>query len=339
MPTDHPEFVHSSTPGQAERLIEEVVASVSAAGGRAVIGPWLGEVGFEVLYWIPFLHWLCRTHAIGPENVTVVSRGGAEAWYQGLCDRYVDVFDSLTTEEFRKTTLELWSATGGLQKQVHFRDWDERILNVTLGEEWHDRALIHPMLVYRLFRNVWQAALPLREFLDRAAYPRWRRPEDEALVSTLPEDFTAVRFYFRESFSDTPANRALVHDVIGRLASRRPVVLLNTGVVVDDHVDAEPATGPGILRPLAGVPPARNLYAQSVIIARARLFVGTYGGLAHVGPFYGVPAVGFATDPTTINPVHLTLHRRTAAEHGTWLAVVDGRGFDLLDAAAGMPGR
>jgi hypothetical protein len=332
MPTDHPEFVHPSTPGQAERLIEEAVASVRSAGGRAVVGPWLGEVGFEVLYWIPFLHWLFRTHGLDPAGVTVVSRGGAEPWYAGLCGSYMDVFEALTPEEFRAATLELWSSTGGLQKQVRVREWDERVLDATVGRSWRERALLHPQLLYRLFRNVWQGALPLRDFLDRAAYPPWHTPQDDELVRGLPGEFTAVRFYFRDSFPDTPANRALVRSVIERLAAKRPVVLLNPALAVDDHVDAEHDGDPRVLRPLAGVAPQRNLHAQSAVLARARMFAGTYGGLAHLAPFYGVPTVAFATDPAEINPVHLTLGRRTAAKYHTPLAVVDARAFDLLAA-------
>jgi hypothetical protein len=334
MPTDHPEFVHPSLPGEAERLIGEAAAAVEAADGRVVVGPWLGEVGFEVLYWIPFLHWLFERHGIDPEHVTVVSRGGVEPWYNGLCGRYVEIFDSLTPDEFRRATLELWQTTGGLQKQVVVRPWDQQVLDATLGEAWRGQALLHPQLLYRLFRNVWQAALPLRDFLDRAVHRPWRRPDDDGLTAKLPEDFTAVRFYFRDSFPDTPANRALVHDVIERLAARRPVVLLNTGVVVDEHLDAEPVSDPLVLRPLVGVAAGRNLLAQSVAAARARLFVGTYGGLAHLAPFYGVPTIGFASDPAEINPVHLALARRTAAAYDTSLAIVDRAGFELLDAAA-----
>ena len=146
-----------------------------------------------------------------------------------------------------------------------------------------------------------------------------------------------MRFYFRDSFPDTPVNRALVQEVVERLAARRPVVLLNPGVVVDEHHDAEPAGSRRVLRPLAGVAPERNLYVQSAVVARAGLFVGTYGGLAHLAPFYGVPTIGFATDPAEINPVHLTLARRTAARYGTSLAVIDGQGFALLDTLAAQP--
>ena len=155
---------------------------------------------------------------------------------------------------------------------------------------------------------------------------RKRRPR-------LPEEFTAVRFYFRDSFPDTPENRELVHDVVERLAERRPVVLLNTGVVVDEHLDAEPPASERILRPLAGIEAARNLAAQSAVVARAKLFVGTYGGLAHLAPFYGVPTLGFASDPREINPVHLTVARRTAVVYDTPLAVVTPATYELLEAA------
>ena len=184
--------------------------------------------------------------------MTVVSRGGAEPWYDGLCDRYVDVFDALTTEEFREATLELWEATGGLQKQVVVRAVGRAgPRRRARGELARAGARSTRMLMYRLFRNVWQGALPLRDFLDRACHRPWPAGGRGA-AGALPEEFTAVRFYFRESFPDTPENRALVHEVVDRLAARRPVVLLNTGVVVDDHHDAEPAAGGRILRPLAG---------------------------------------------------------------------------------------
>ena len=330
MPTDHPEFVHPSQPGAADALIRETLAVIETANGRTVVGPWLGEVGFEVLYWIPFLHWLFERHGITADDVTVVSRGGAEPWYHGLAGRYVDVFEHVTAEDFRRQTLELWAQTGGLQKQVAVRAWDEQVLDATLGEGWRDQALLHPQLLYRLFRNVWQGALPLRDFLDRAVHRPWVKPE---AAGEPPDEFTAVRFYFRDSFPDTPENRELVHDVLERLAARRPVVLLNTGVVVDEHLDAEPPASERILRTLTGVEAARNLAAQSAVVARASLFVGTYGGLAHLAPFYGVPTVGFASDPREINPVHLTVARRTAVAYDTPLAVVGAAAYKLLEAA------
>ena len=40
-----------------EERLEREIAVVASGSGPIVAGPWLSEVGFEVLYWIPFLRW------------------------------------------------------------------------------------------------------------------------------------------------------------------------------------------------------------------------------------------------------------------------------------------
>ena len=45
--------------------------------GPIVIGPWIGEVGFELLYLIPFLNRALRTYKLEDRRLVVVSRGGA----------------------------------------------------------------------------------------------------------------------------------------------------------------------------------------------------------------------------------------------------------------------
>jgi hypothetical protein len=55
--------------------------------------------------------------------------------------------------------------------------------------------------------------------------------------------------------------------------------------------------------------PERNLAVQSAVIARARAFVGTYGGYSYLAPFYGVSAVAFYSQ-RTFKPQHLHLAQR-----------------------------
>ena len=43
---------------RTEWSFEHELEAVVARGRRLVVGPWLSEVGFEALYWVPFLHWL-----------------------------------------------------------------------------------------------------------------------------------------------------------------------------------------------------------------------------------------------------------------------------------------
>ena len=52
-----------------------------------VAGPWLGEVGFELLYWVPFLRWFAERFHVAPERLLVVSRGGTASWYRPFAGR------------------------------------------------------------------------------------------------------------------------------------------------------------------------------------------------------------------------------------------------------------
>ena len=66
-----------------------------------VVGPWCGEVGFELLYWIPFVQWLVERARIDGQRLVVVTRGGASVWYRGLTSRSVEIFDLITADAVR----------------------------------------------------------------------------------------------------------------------------------------------------------------------------------------------------------------------------------------------
>ena len=57
-------------------------AALAAEGWPILAGPWLGEVGFEVLYWAPFLRWFAEEFHVDPARIIVISRGGTASWYQ-----------------------------------------------------------------------------------------------------------------------------------------------------------------------------------------------------------------------------------------------------------------
>src|SRR5690349_23710512 len=45
-----------------------------------LVGPFRSEVGFEAMYWLPFLERL-RADGIAPDRMIPITRGGAAAWY------------------------------------------------------------------------------------------------------------------------------------------------------------------------------------------------------------------------------------------------------------------
>ncbi len=128
-------------------------------------------------------------------------------------------------------------------------------------------------------------------------------PPSHPVLSTLPAEYIAAKFYFSQSFPDTPANRAFVHRTIAAASEQAPVVLLSAGAQLDDHRDA----------PLGSTSPVHtidaevrdNLAAQSAVVARARRFVGTYGGFSYLAPLYGVDSLSFFSARDKLVPFHL----------------------------------
>jgi hypothetical protein len=69
--------------------------------------------------------------------------------------------------------------------------------------------------------------------------------------------------------------------------------------------------------------PRTNLDVQSHVIARSRAFLGTYGGLSYLPPYYGVKSLSFYSDATAFSSLHLDLARRefTRLQPGSFVAL------------------
>jgi hypothetical protein len=82
--------------------------------------------------------------------------------------------------------------------------------------------------------------------------------------------------------------------------------------------------------------PRNNLEVQTKVIARAKAFVGTYGGLSYLAPFYGVPGIAFYSDPRAFVVQHLELARRVFGDmkRGSYV-VLDVHDLDNVRMALG----
>jgi len=306
-------------------------------GARAVVGPWVSEVGFEALYWIPFLRQATASRRIDPAQLTAVSRGGVGCWYDGLCGHYSEIFDVIGVDAFRRSLHERWASAGG-QKHMAPDDWDEDLLTRTLS--WDPATpVVHPSLMYRALRDGWRGTIAFERLLEQLRFERWPPPHDDGVEQLLPDRYIAAKFYARPSFPDDAEGRALIRRLVAHISEELPVVLLTAELLYDDHDDLDPGVERRVVRFLEDVPAAANLHAQSVAISRAEAFVGTYGGLAYVASAYGVPAVGFASRPEDFMSVHLDVGRHAARTLGTSLTVVDPRTIHTLATAAMVLGQ
>ena len=280
------------------------------------VGPWLGEVGFEVLYWIPFLHWLFERHGIPTAEVTVVSRGGAEPWYDGLCGRYVDV---LRRDDARRLPHGDARALGGDRRpaetgrgaavgRARCSTGRSATAGATRRSSTRSSSTASSATSGRRRCRCATSSTGPSTAPWRRARPRGRRLAPGGVHRRA---FLLPRLVPRHAGEP----RARPQTSIERLAARRPVVLLNTGVVVDEHRDAEPPPANACLRPLAGIDPDRNLAAQSAVIARASCSSAPTAASPTWPRSTACRRSASRAISREINPVHLTIARRTAAAY------------------------
>jgi hypothetical protein len=300
----------------AEHRVVERLERISRAKGPVVVGPWTGEVGFELLYWIPFVRWAVQKYGIAPERIVVMSRGGTASWYEGIGGRYRDAFSLVTPEEFREGTERI------TRKQRFVNAFDRALLRRVRAELGPGTSVLHPALMYLLFTPIWKGKAPISRVFEHAVYGRIGNTAVPPALS-LPSEYVAVRFYFSSCFPETPANRAFVAATVDALAEHVDVVMLNPGIRVDDHVDFSTAPRSRIHH-VAHLMSARdNLSVQTAIIAGAKAFVGTYGGFAYLAPMCGVDAIAFYSERTWF------LHHLELVEQV--LADMNGGRFQAID--------
>jgi hypothetical protein len=287
-------------------IVPQTRAALTALTGRGpiIVGPWLSEIGFELLYWIPFLRWACAFADLKPDDLWVVSRGGVRSWYADIGAHYVDVLDFYTPAEFkagngrRMAEQATHYQTLGLRngrsstKQHMVTAFDREVLaHVERATGVSTATVLHPSLMYRLFRPFWLRALPgLCPEVTRPA--RLTAPPP---IEGLPDSYMAVKFYASDACMQTAENRRLVNDVVRAAAQKTDVVLLHSQSRYDDHGEFAIDSHPRVHR--VTMTPATNLETQSAIISRASSFVGTYGGFAYLAAFLGIPTRTFYARP------------------------------------------
>ncbi|MGE0391968.1 MAG: hypothetical protein AB7P67_00210 [Vicinamibacterales bacterium] len=296
--------------------------------GPVLVGPWAGEVGFELIYWIPFVRWALEHAGIDPARVTVFSRGGVRTWYDGLAGQYEEVLGHATPDEFRQQTT-------GSQKQRGLTQFDRTLLRRLRRDRHGAYGLIHPAMMYALFFPYWRREAPLARVTAYTSFRRLVPPPLGEWGARLPERYTAVRFYFSDCFPDMPENRRFAAGVVERLAERGDVVVLHSGGALDDHSDLAPGASQRVHVINAGQALHDNLAIQSAVIARAQAFVGTYGGFSYLAPLYGVDTAAFYSRQT-FQASHLHAAQAAIREvEGGHLVPVDTAAWPLLASVSG----
>ena len=93
-----------------------------------IVGPWLTEAGFELLYWIPFLAWAKAYASLHDDQLIIVSRGGSAPWYRHISPNYHDILSLFTAEEFRTRNDARVHEQKGRLKHIDLGEFDREII-------------------------------------------------------------------------------------------------------------------------------------------------------------------------------------------------------------------
>jgi hypothetical protein len=304
-------------------------------GERPVVaGPWCSEIGFELLYWIPFLREVLARHGVDSERVIAVSRGGAGPWYREVAGGYVDLLDHFEERELKRWLTERVESSR-TQKQTSVGAFERHFLDRAGAALGDDAVLLHPSTMYGLFMPFWAGRRSVDAVRDWTRFEPLSHAVTDggALRSELPDEYVAVKAYFSKPFPDTGENRAFLRRLLDSLTESGDVVLLSSGADVDEHTEYQ---GADVRVHMIGdlMTPANNLAVQTQAIAGARALVATYGGFSYLGPLLGTPTLSFhSTDnfkPAHLEVMHWLLKSLRSREQAATFVHAHVRDFPLF---------
>lgn len=256
-----------------------------------LVGPWRSELGFETLYWLPWLAKWRATYGIAKDRLIAISRGGAGVWYEA--GDTADLYDYLPLANVRRAALADLQQTGSV-KQLGIADQDRAVIRLIATQHGCSRYhVLHPSRMYQDLTPWWAGTMGMQALLDQLLFqpiPVGAPP----LSLALPERFLAVGFYARHTWPMDEERRDWVQALLEGLAKLIPLVVLTGDVHADEHLPF-PFDGPNILSTGSACTRANNLAVQAAVLAKAVGFVGTYGGLLQLAVRLQKPALGFYT--------------------------------------------
>lgn len=293
-----------------------------------IIGPWRSELGFEVLYWLPWLaKWRGQHGEIPPDRLAVVTRGGAGAWYPDVAER-IDLFQYVSPTMLRRQSL-IDSAKQQSIKQLGVTSWERAMIRMIAEDRGMQRyGIVHPSQMYQSCSPWWNGDWGLKEILARLHIEKLVAPLPPVTIP-LPTEFVAVHFYARHTWPYSAEISSWVVDVVARLVKNSPVVILATGTEADEHIDMVGESGPLRLAPY--VTPSNNLAVLAGVLGRAKAFVGTYGGTMQLAVRMGIPALGFYQHLNGTAYAHKVLTEWIGVQQQTLVCITRPNDAGILD--------
>lgn len=285
-----------------EALKSEIQRGVSR-GKRIIVGPWTGEVGYEILYWMPFCRALLDSQEFRDATI-IVTRGGVGAYYWAGANEY---------DYFSDTNIQLGDLV--TEKEKIFRSQKqlaetkrERLLLEHMGIDERTDIQLHPKHMFLLFAPFFNAHTS--DLFSRDSLLPYLRPVNlvTPAASRAKDGYCYIDIYERPSFKPTDGNAAEIVAKMNSWASLSgayPYRSVKLSSSVDEHNAYDLYDSISIESEEIGI--VGNLRRKVELIRNASNAVMTYGGLAYIAYAANVPVLTLRTTDRFIMKEHEAL--------------------------------
>jgi hypothetical protein len=125
----------------------------------------------------------------------------------------------------------------------------------------------------------------------------------------LPVSYVAMSVAFTEALPDTDENRQFLAALVGHVSADTDVVLVDSPSPSEIAIPRSDR-----VHRLETIHPNADTAVQTQVIAHARAFVGSHGGLAVAAAFCGTPALTYHSDRIQVDQ----MERLEAAAQAGW---------------------
>ena len=264
-----------------------------------LFGPWTSEIGFELLYWIPYLK---KNFPLKDKKIIIISRGGVDKWYKfANYYKYFNLLDLVSNNEIKKH-FDNRQLIGG-QKQFFIESLDKKIIE-KVKEKLNIDSLkvIHPKEMYNFFKPYWNG---IYTFGLRAVAEKEMKFKDFDKIDLQIKNFVACKLY-SSSILNISKNKEYyskkIKVILNEILKKHNIIFLDFQID-DDHevinfndLDTNENKFYFVKDIVKNIDIKNNLSIQSSLVQRSEFFLGTYGGFAYLPAYYNKHSIGLWND-------------------------------------------
>lgn len=264
-----------------------------------LFGPWTSEIGFELLYWIPYLK---KNFKLENKKIIIISRGGVENWYKfSNYYKYFNLLDLVSSSEI-KNHFDIKKSIGG-QKQFFLEDFDKKIIQKVKEKlKINSIEVIHPKEMYNFFKPYWSG---LYSYGFRTIVEKEMKFNELDKIDLKVKNFVACKIY-SSSILNIDQNKEIysqkIKIILNEILKKFNIIFLNFETDDDHQVINFDGLNTNenkffFFKDLVkNLDIQNNLKIQSTIVSQSEFFLGTYGGFAYLPAYYNKHSVGLWND-------------------------------------------